>query len=51
VLQKRGVIASSAQRKPGAVITRRRSRSRLPAVAGARVDRRANLQPQSSAAG
>jgi len=52
VLQKRGIIASSAQRKPG---------SSISAVAKAevdyllsrvaRVDRRAQLQPQSSAAG
>src|ERR1700710_1281072 len=52
VLQKRGVIASSAQRKPGATITATAKAevdyllSRL-----ARVDKRANLQLQSSAAG
>src|SRR6202158_2701965 len=52
VLQKRGVIASSAQRKPGSSITEAAKvevdylLSRV-----ARVDKRANLQPQSSAAG
>jgi 4-hydroxy-tetrahydrodipicolinate synthase len=51
VLQKRGVIASSAQRKPGANITpiaRAEVDYLLSRVA--RVDRRANLKPQSSAA-
>ena len=53
VLQKRGVIASSAQRKPGAVITPQ-ARAEVDYLLSrvARVDRRANLQPkQSSAAG
>jgi 4-hydroxy-tetrahydrodipicolinate synthase len=51
VLQKRGIIASSVQRKPGAGITAQAKAeveyllSRL-----ARFDKRANLQPQSSAA-
>jgi len=51
VLQKRGVIASSAQRKPGASITAKAKvevdylLSRV-----ARIDTRANLQPQPSAA-
>src|ERR1700739_4757537 len=51
VLQKRGVIASSAQRKPGTNITpiaRAEVDYLLSRVA--RVDRRANLKPQSSAA-
>ena len=52
VLQKRGIIASSAQRKPGSSITATAKvevdylLSRV-----ARVDRRAHVQPQSSAAG
>jgi len=52
VLQKRGIIASSAQRKPGAVITPQ-ARAEVDYLLSrvARVDRRANLQPQSSAAG
>ncbi len=52
VLQKRGVIASSAQRKPGAVITAQ-AKAEVDYLLSrvARVDRRANLQPQSSAAG
>jgi len=52
VLQKRGVIASSAQRKPGAGITAT-ARAEVDYLLSrvARVDRRANLQPQSSAAG
>ena len=52
VLQKRGVIASSAQRKPGATITAT-AKAEVEYLLSrvARVDRRANLQPQSSAAG
>jgi 4-hydroxy-tetrahydrodipicolinate synthase len=52
VLQKRGVIASSAQRKPGATITAT-ARVEVDYLLSrvARVDKRANLQPQSSAAG
>ena len=52
VLQKRGVIASSAQRKPGATITAT-AKAEVDYLLSrvARVDRRANLQPQSSAAG
>jgi 4-hydroxy-tetrahydrodipicolinate synthase len=52
VLQKRGIIASSAQRKPGATITPA-ARAEVDYLLSrvARVDRRANLQPQSSAAG
>ncbi|MGY3615985.1 dihydrodipicolinate synthase family protein [Bradyrhizobium sp. USDA 10063] len=52
VLQKRGIIASSAQRKPGAVITPQ-ARAEVDYLLSrvARVDRRANLQPRSSAAG
>jgi 4-hydroxy-tetrahydrodipicolinate synthase len=52
VLQKRGVIASSAQRKPGAVITAT-AKAEVDYLLSrvARVDRRAHLQPQSSAAG
>jgi 4-hydroxy-tetrahydrodipicolinate synthase len=52
VLQKRGIIASSAQRRPGAVITPQ-ARAEVDYLLSrvARVDRRANLQPQSSAAG
>jgi len=51
-LQKRGVIASSAQRKPGASITATAKAEVDYLLARvARVDRRANLQPQSSAAG
>jgi len=52
VLQKRGVIASSAQRKPGATITAA-AKAEVDYLLSrvARVDRRANLQPQSSAAG
>ncbi|MCA1456024.1 dihydrodipicolinate synthase family protein [Bradyrhizobium sp. BRP22] len=52
VLQKRGIIASSTQRKPGAVITPQ-ARAEVDYLLSrvARVDRRANLQPQSSAAG
>src|SRR5271170_1250533 len=52
VLQKRGVIASSAQRKPGSSITAV-AKAEVDYLLSrvARVDRRANLQPQSSAAG
>lgn len=52
VLQKRGIIASSAQRKPGASITAT-ARAEVDYLLSrvARVDRRANLQPRSSAAG
>ena len=52
VLQKRGVIASSAQRKPGASITAA-AKAEVDYLLSrvARVDKRANLQPQSSAAG
>jgi 4-hydroxy-tetrahydrodipicolinate synthase len=52
LLQKRGIISSSAQRKPGAVITPQ-TRAEVDYLLSrvARVDRRANLQPQSSAAG
>src|SRR3954464_1895055 len=52
VLQKRGVIASGAQRKPGATITAT-AKAEVEYLLSrvARVDRRANLQPQSSAAG
>jgi len=51
VLQKRGVIASSAQRKPGAGITPA-AKAEVDYLLSrvARVDSRANLQPQSSAA-
>jgi 4-hydroxy-tetrahydrodipicolinate synthase len=52
VLQKRGVIASSAQRKPGSNIS---ATAKLEVdyllSRVARVDKRANLQPLSSAAG
>jgi 4-hydroxy-tetrahydrodipicolinate synthase len=52
VLQKRGVIASSAQRKPGSNVTAA-AKSEVDYLLSrvARVDKRANLQPQSSAAG
>ena len=52
VLQKRGIISSSAQRKPGATITET-AKAEVDYLLSrvARVDRRANLQPQSSAAG
>jgi 4-hydroxy-tetrahydrodipicolinate synthase len=51
VLNKRGVIASSAQRKPGATITAA-ARAEVDYLLSrvARVDKRANLQPQASAA-
>ncbi len=52
VLQKRGVIASSAQRKPGSNITAT-AKAEVDYLLSrvARIDGRANLQPQSSAAG
>jgi 4-hydroxy-tetrahydrodipicolinate synthase len=52
VLQKRGIIASNAQRKPGSAITAT-ARAEVDYLLSrvARVDKRANLQPQSSAAG
>src|SRR5262249_15664067 len=52
VLQKRGIIASSAQRRPASAITAT-ARAEVDYLLSrvARVDRRANLQPQSSAAG
>src|ERR1700750_1253630 len=52
VLQKRGVIASSAQRKPGSAITAA-AKAEVEYLLSrvARVDKRANMQPQSSAAG
>jgi 4-hydroxy-tetrahydrodipicolinate synthase len=52
VLQKRGIIASSTQRKPGATITAT-AKAEVDYLLSrvARYDRRANLQPQSSAAG
>jgi 4-hydroxy-tetrahydrodipicolinate synthase len=52
VLQKRGIIATSTQRKPGAIITAA-AKAEVDYLLSrvARVDRRANLQPQSSAAG
>ncbi|HLZ00514.1 MAG TPA: dihydrodipicolinate synthase family protein [Bradyrhizobium sp.] len=52
VLQKRGIIASSTQRKPGATMTAA-AKAEVDYLLSrvARVDRRANLQPQSSAAG
>ena len=52
VLQKRGIIASSAQRKPGSSITAT-AKSEVDYLLSrvARIDRRANLLPQSSAAG
>ena len=50
-LNKRGVIASSAQRKPGATITAA-AKAEVDYLLSrvARVDKRANLQPQASAA-
>jgi 4-hydroxy-tetrahydrodipicolinate synthase len=52
VLQKRGIIASSAQRKPGAAITAT-AKAEVDYLLSrvARVDSRANFAPQSSAAG
>jgi 4-hydroxy-tetrahydrodipicolinate synthase len=51
VLQKRGIIATSAQRKPGATITAA-AKAEVEYLLSrvARVDKRANLQPQASAA-
>ena len=51
VLNKRGVIASSAQRKPGATITAA-AKAEVDYLLSrvARVDKRANLQPQATAA-
>src|SRR5947207_1444657 len=52
VLQKRGVIASSAQRKAGSSITAiAKAEIDYLLARVARIDKRANLQPQSSAAG
>jgi len=52
VLQKRGIIASSAQRKPGSSISAT-ARAEVDYLLSrvARIDKRANPQPQSSAAG
>jgi 4-hydroxy-tetrahydrodipicolinate synthase len=52
VLQKRGIITSSAQRKPGATLTPT-AKAEVDYLLSrvARVDRRAQMQPQSSAAG
>src|SRR5215813_11789398 len=52
VLQKRGIISSSTQRKPGATITAT-AKAEVDYLLSrvARYDRRANLQLQSSAAG
>jgi 4-hydroxy-tetrahydrodipicolinate synthase len=52
VLQKRGVIGSSAQRKPGSSISAT-AKAEVDYLLSrvARVDHRANLQPRSSAAG
>src|ERR1700758_232771 len=52
VMRRRGVIASSAQRKPGSAISAT-AKAEVDYLLSrvARVDRRANLQPQSSAAG
>ena len=52
LLHKRGIIASSAQRKPGSAITAA-AKAEVDYLLSrvARVDWRANLQPQSSAAG
>jgi 4-hydroxy-tetrahydrodipicolinate synthase len=52
VLQKRGIIASNAQRKPGSAISAA-ARTEVDYLLSrvARVDRRANMRPQSSAAG
>jgi len=51
VLQKRGIISSSTQRKPGAAMTAA-ARAEVDYLLSrvARVDKRANLQPQSNAA-
>lgn len=52
VLHKRGVIASAAQRKPGSSITAT-AKAEIDYLLSrvARFDKRANVQPQSSAAG
>jgi 4-hydroxy-tetrahydrodipicolinate synthase len=52
VLQKRGIIVSGAQRKPGSILTAT-AKSEVDYLLSrvARVDRRADLRPQSSAAG
>jgi 4-hydroxy-tetrahydrodipicolinate synthase len=52
VLQKRGIIASSAQRKPGPVLSAP-ARAEVDYLLSrvAHYDKRANLQPQSNAAG
>jgi 4-hydroxy-tetrahydrodipicolinate synthase len=52
VLQKRGAIASAAQRKPGSAITAT-AKAEIDYLLArvARFDKRANVQPQSSAAG
>jgi 4-hydroxy-tetrahydrodipicolinate synthase len=52
VLQKRGIISSSTQRKPGAAMTDA-TRAEVDYLLSrvARFDKRANLRPQSSAAG
>ena len=52
VLQKRGIIESMAQRKPGAALSPT-ARAEIDYLLSrvARFDKRANLQPQSSAAG
>src|SRR6201986_423269 len=51
VLQKRGIISSSAQRKPGATITAT-AKAEVDYLLSrvARIDKRANLQPPASAA-
>jgi 4-hydroxy-tetrahydrodipicolinate synthase len=51
VLQKRGIISTSTQRKPGATITAT-AKAEVDYLLSrvARVDKRANLQPQASAA-
>ena len=52
VLQKRGVIASSAQRRPASSLSAMaKAEVDYLLTRVARVDRRANLRPQSSAAG
>ena len=51
VLKKRGIIASDAQRKPGAAISAT-AKAEVDYLLSrvARMDKRANLQPQASAA-
>jgi 4-hydroxy-tetrahydrodipicolinate synthase len=52
VLHKRGVLASPAQRKPGSSLsTQARAEVDYLLSRVARVDKRANTTPQSSAAG